>query len=69
MLLYTVGIDIEMTIERSYLEAGSLTEGLLKHVFRNTLENYQAELDNIKRQSHHDDLTFPDKIVVLSFHN
>jgi len=69
MLLHSVGIDIEMTIERSYLEAGSLTDGLLKHVFRNTLENYQVELDNIKRQFNHDDLTFPEKIVVLSFHD
>ena len=58
-----------MAIERSYLEARSLIDGMLKHIFRSILENHQSELDKVKRQFPHDDLVFPDDTVVLDFHD
>ena len=48
-----------MAIERSYLEAHSIIDGLLKHVFRRSiLANHQAELDFVKRQLLQETVTF-----------
>jgi aspartyl/asparaginyl-tRNA synthetase len=64
-----IGIDIEMAIERSYLEARSIIDGLLKHVFRSILVNPRAELDHVKRQFPDDDLVFSKDTVTLNFHD
>jgi aspartyl-tRNA synthetase len=58
-----------MAIERSYIEARSLIDGMLKHIFRSVLENHQNELSKVKRQFPHDDLVFPDETVILNFHD
>src|ERR1700734_1219732 len=58
-----------MAIERSYIEARSLIDGMLKHIFCSVLENHQNELSRVKRQFPHDDLVFPDETVILNFHD
>ena len=55
-----------MIIERSYLEAHSVIDGLvLKYVFRTILAHPWAELDHVKRQLPHHNLFFPQETVTL----
>lgn len=56
-----------MVIERSYIEARTLIDGLLKHIFRNLQTHHRGEIERVKRQFPHEDLVFPDDTVVLTF--
>jgi len=58
-----------MAIEWAYLEAQTLIDGLLKHVFRSISVNHRASLDHVKRQFPHNDLVFPEKTVTCNIHD
>ncbi|KZP05302.1 aspartyl-tRNA synthetase cytoplasmic [Athelia psychrophila] len=61
------GLDLEMAIEHSYLEARTVIDGLLKHVFRSLQTQNAEEIERVKRQFPHDDLVFPEETVILAF--
>lgn len=63
-----LGLDVEMAIESSYLEARNLIDALLKHIFKSLQSEQNAHLlAAVKRQFPHDDLVFPEETVVLPF--
>lgn len=62
-LCHKIGLDLKMTIERSYLEACMLINSMLKHVFCSIQHNHADLLMYVK----HEDLMFPDETVALQF--
>ncbi|GJJ08488.1 hypothetical protein Clacol_002706 [Clathrus columnatus] len=61
------GLDIEMVIESNYHEVLDVLDGVLLHIFRGLQSRYQNEIEVVKQQYPHDDLTFPEKTVRLNF--
>ncbi|KAF7979700.1 hypothetical protein HWV62_41034 [Athelia sp. TMB] len=61
------GLDMEMAIEHSYLEARDIIDGMLKHIFRSLQTKNAEEIERVKRQFPHDDLVFPEETVILPF--
>lgn len=56
-----------MVIERSYLEARTIIDGMLKHIFKSLQQNHGPLIEKVKRQFPHDDLAFPEETVVLKY--
>ncbi len=61
------GLDLEMAIEHSYLEARNLIDEMLKSMFRNILNKHQDLLGRVKEHFPHNDIIFPDETVVIKF--
>ncbi|KAF7978080.1 hypothetical protein HWV62_1735 [Athelia sp. TMB] len=61
------GLDMEMAIEHSYLEASDIIDSMLKHIFRSLQTKNPEEIERVKRQFPHNDLVFPDETVILPF--
>lgn len=46
------GLDLEMAIGHSYLEARTMIGGMLKHTFRSLQTKNSEEMERVKRSSH-----------------
>ena len=67
-LSHIIGIDIEMAIKWLYLEACSIINGLLKHVFW-SISGWAGPCQASIPPWPHDDLVFSQEMVTLNFHN
>lgn len=61
------GLDLEMTIERTYHESLDIIDNMLLHIFRSLQKNHSRDIEIVKLQHPHDDFVFLEKTLRLKF--
>ncbi|KAI0782115.1 aspartyl-tRNA synthetase, cytoplasmic [Abortiporus biennis] len=61
------GLDLEMTIERSYDEVIDVIDSVFKEIFQGLLDNCREEIEVVKLHHPHEDLKWLDKTLRLKF--